>query len=115
MDYKLLGYDFTVEYKPIKDNIVADALSRRHEDLSLHVISAADFAYCDDLHCQLKSHAHWIDKYTAWSDGALLVDWEFVDGLLLFCRLIFVPADFPVVQQLLSIAHSVGHEGVTKT
>lgn len=29
---KLLGYDFFVKYKQDKDNVVADDLSRRHEE-----------------------------------------------------------------------------------
>lgn len=112
---KLLGYDFTVEFKPGKDNIVADALSRQHEDISLHMISSADFAYYDDLCSQLKTHPSWSSKYNDWSAGALSTECEFVDGLLLFRHRIFVPEDFPGIQNLFSVAHSVGHEGIAKT
>lgn len=115
MDYEAFGLRFTAEYKPGKDNIIADVLSRQHDDITLHSISLAKFAYYDDLRCQLKMHPSWTSKHTEWTAGTLSAGWTFVDGLLLFCRRIFVPADFSGVQKLFSVAHSVGHEGNTKT
>lgn len=38
---KLLGYDYTISYKKGKDNVVADALSRKQEPIHLFDISAA--------------------------------------------------------------------------
>ena len=36
---KLLGYDFTIQYKPSKDNTVADALSRLPLEMTLATLS----------------------------------------------------------------------------
>lgn len=80
----------------------------------MHNISSADFAYFDDLRCQLHAHPSWIAKFDEWHVATLSADWSFVDDLLLFRQRIFVPADFPSIHQLFSIAHSVGHEGITE-
>ena len=37
---KLMGYNFTIDYKKGKDNVVADALSRGEEDGEINAISA---------------------------------------------------------------------------
>jgi len=47
---KLSGYDLTVEYRPGKQNVVADALSRRDEEvLSVMALSTPSFALFGEL------------------------------------------------------------------
>jgi hypothetical protein len=47
---KLMGFDFLVEYKPGKSNMVADALSQREtEEGQLVALSTPSFKLFDDL------------------------------------------------------------------
>ena len=48
---KLLGFDFTMEYKPGASNTVADVLSRRDtEEGAVLAVSAPRFDYIERLH-----------------------------------------------------------------
>lgn len=54
---KLLGYDFQVEYKPGKRNMVADALSRRDTTKpSLMALSEITFPIFDSLKTELTTN-----------------------------------------------------------
>lgn len=47
---KLLGYDFRMEFKPVRQNIAAHALSRRDSDTStLLALCMPNFTIFDDL------------------------------------------------------------------
>jgi hypothetical protein len=47
--------------------------------------------------------------------GELEAPWRLADGLLLHGRRLFVPDHSDLHHQVLSLAHSAGHEGVQKT
>lgn len=54
---KLLEFNFQLEYKKGKENLVADALSRKHSCMALSLatpkwISEVEKSYKDDNHCQ---------------------------------------------------------------
>ena len=63
---KLFGYDFAVEFRPGRQNAVADAMSRHHEvsatispvsTATLLAISSPTFAFFDDLRTEMSSNA----------------------------------------------------------
>jgi hypothetical protein len=51
---KLFGYDFAVEYRQGRFNVVADALSRRDEDeMAVHIISSPSFMLYEQLRTEI--------------------------------------------------------------
>nr|XP_045087225.1 uncharacterized protein LOC123494838 [Aegilops tauschii subsp. strangulata] len=122
---KLFDFDFSVEYRPGRLNIVADALSRRDSDLASSTDESAGAALCIRFGPTFGLFAD-IHRATATADDAVLLQqqltagdleepWRFSDGLLLHGRRIFVPAHDDLRHQVLQLAHSAGHEGVQKT
>jgi hypothetical protein len=113
---KLLGFDFSVEYKPGAQNAVADALSRRDTpDSKVLAISAPRFDYIARLRLEQAGHPEVValtDELTAGSRGA---PWAIVDGLLTYDGRIYIPPASPLLQEILTAVHEDGHEGVQRT
>ena len=114
---KLLGFDFSVEYKPGSTNVVADALSRRDtpDDGALLALSAPRFDVLDRLRqAQLTDPA-----LTAIRDevqaGTKRAPWEVVDGMVQYAGRLYLPPSSPLLRELLAAVHAEGHEGVQRT
>ncbi|WVZ98121.1 hypothetical protein U9M48_043599 [Paspalum notatum var. saurae] len=113
---KLIGFDFTVEFKPGHTNVVADALSHRDTDETTGACAALSgpvFSLFDDLRTELE---HTPDLATVRAHAAAGTEgWSSVDGLLLKNNRIFVPPTSPLVPAIITDAHTAGHEGIQKT
>ncbi|WVZ92756.1 hypothetical protein U9M48_038799 [Paspalum notatum var. saurae] len=113
---KLLGFDFSVEYRPGRNNIVADALSRRDAEASTAMeISGPRFDIVRDLQRAATTEPALVvlrDQVTA---GTLGVPWALVDGVLTYDGKFYLPPDSPLLQMALEEAHAAGHEGIEKT
>ena len=46
---KLMGLDYSIQYKKGKENVVADALSRRHEEGSVAAITTVILKWCQHV------------------------------------------------------------------
>lgn len=113
---KLMGFDFSVEYRPGRTNVVADALSQREELLSPAVaaITGPSFTAFDDLRREIDASTELTTLRTKILDGDATAGWSVCDGLILRDGRVFVPAASPVLPSLLEAAHA-GHEGVERT
>jgi hypothetical protein len=97
---KLLGYDFEVEFCPGRLNVVADALSRRHEDQgTLMAISAPRFDIFDDLRREQSIDPALVALREQQTGNQLGDHWSITNGLLTFegvpATFFIIPADNP--------------------
>jgi hypothetical protein len=103
---KLLGFDFRVEYKPGKMNVVADALSRMGTETSAEAmaLSAPSFQLFEDLRAAYTVDATLTSLRQEVRDGLHGKQWAVVDDLVTRGGRICVPASSPLVEELLATA-----------
>jgi hypothetical protein len=113
---KLLGFDFTVEYKAGSTNTVADALSKHDtEEPVLLAISGPTFNFVERLR-----QAHDTDPALVTLKEELIAGqrtgaWSLVDGLVAFQGRLYIPPASPLLHELVTAIHDDGHEGVQRT
>jgi hypothetical protein len=113
---KLFGYDFTVEYRPGRLNTVADALSRRDtEELSIHSISTPSFQLYSDINNTISSAPDLSALRNNIVAGLKDPSWTVQDGLILKSGKVYIPSNSDLLQQILQLSHTGGHEGIQKT
>ncbi|WVZ82924.1 hypothetical protein U9M48_030129 [Paspalum notatum var. saurae] len=90
---KLLGYDFSVDYKPGSTNVVADALSRcdMEDTGALHTISALRFDLVQDLRTAASTDPALVALKKQIEQGQLTDPWSLVDGVVLYNRRFYIP------------------------
>ncbi|WVZ98182.1 LOW QUALITY PROTEIN: hypothetical protein U9M48_043651, partial [Paspalum notatum var. saurae] len=115
---KLIGFDFSVEFKPGHTNVVADALSRRDADssadsLTCAALSGPSFSLFEELRTELENAEDLGDIRAQVLEGQN--GWSLVDGLWLKDSKVFVPASSPLVAAIIVDAHNTRHEGIQKT
>jgi hypothetical protein len=119
---KLFGFDFSVEYRPGRFNTIADALSRRGDEIEpqdapdaiLAALSGPSF----QLYEVLRRELQYDPALRSFRDTVVATrgdPWRVVDGLVLRGDQVFVSASSSLVSTVVELAHSVGHEGIQKT
>lgn len=112
---KLLGFDFTVEYKPGKQNAAADALSRRAPpEGQLLALSMPTFDLLHELRSSSASDPALVTLRDEINAGTCGAPWALVDGFVTFKRRIYVPPESPWLSAIVAAAHDEGHEGIKR-
>ena len=100
---KLLGFDFTVEYKPGAMNTMADALSRHNtEEGIVLAISAPRFDYIERLRQAQDTDPALIairDEITA---GTRAAPWSPIDGMVAYDSRLYVPPASPLLVEIMT-------------
>src|SRR5262249_18468492 len=115
---KLLGYDYSIEYKAGKENVVADALSRQHE-FSYLAFSMPHFTFVDKLkqeYTTLPAFVQLIAELVAGSPLKWNLRW--FNDLLFKDHQLFLVSTSSLIPLILEEFHSIptaGHFGVKKT
>jgi hypothetical protein len=119
---KLLGYDFTVEYKKGVENRVADALSRKEgwaEEVALSLLSIPTPDWIDKLKEQYKIDEELKSLFKKWQSKTLnSAKYAVRDGLLFYKNRLYLGGCKVIKDQVLAFVHSdpmAGHSGYERT
>ena len=119
---RLLGFEYTIQYCPERENRVADALSRvaREEDkASLYLLSVPQFPFIADLKQELATNPKFLTlQEKIHKDPAIASEYKIENGLILHEQRIWLPMRSSVISLLMAEFHSMpmgGHYGIQKT
>lgn len=113
---KLLGFNFSVEYKVGSTNTVADALSRRDtKEGAVLAISGPKFDFLDRLRLAHDTDPALVTLKAELTAGQRTAPWALIDGMVAFQGRLYIPPASPLLAEVLSAVHDDGHEGVQRT
>jgi len=119
---RLLGFEYTIQYRPGRENGVADALSRvtgEDDKASFYLLSVPQFSFINDLKHELATNPEFLALQQKIQHGTeAAAEYRIENSLILHKRRIWLPTGSSIIPLLLEEFHSTptgGHYGVQKT
>lgn len=117
--YKLMGYDFHVEYKKGGENVVADALSRRDETEQkaglLMALTQMLPHWLDAIKEEVATNSTLQALLARIQQGEAVGPWREIEGIILFKDRIYLPSESKLTSTIINEFHGSTHEGYVKT
>ena len=119
---RLLGFEYSIQYRPGRENGVADALSRvttEDTDASIYMLSIPQFAFLADLRKELNTLPEAValrEKLQEDLTGAS--EYKLENGLIIHKQRLWLPSGSTIIPLLMEEFHSTptaGHYGIQKT
>ena len=105
---RLLGFDYVIQYRAGKSNVVADALSRSlgSDTASLFILSVPYFTFLEDLRKELQTNQEFVTlKEKICFDTKAYPDHSLTPHFILCRGRIWLPSDCSFIKTLLSEFH----------
>lgn len=117
--FRLIGYDYTIQYRSGKTNVVANTLSRVPEFITsdLLMLTVPSFSFLKSLKQELSHHPEFRDMLHNITTN-VVPDFKIMQGLIYRKGRIWLPRTCTFTRVLLEEFHNTpsgGHMGVTKT
>lgn len=110
-----MGYDFTIEYKQGKYNLVADGLSRKGETARLCALTLPSPTWWASVVELNGTSTEIMNLKKGVEEGRLSNPWSIKKEVLFYKDQVYIPEDSNFVPIILQQYHDLGHEGFYKT
>ena len=111
---KLMGYDFSIEYKKGRDNSTADSLSRRENLVQVATISSPIPQWIEPIKKEVGQDKELQNLVTLINKGEAVGPWNYKSGVICFKGRIYLRAQLVLTKAIIQELHSGSHEGFHK-
>jgi hypothetical protein len=111
---KLLGYDFSIEYKRGLENSTADSLSRREEQGQILALSSPHPQWIEPIKVEIATELELQQLVSRIRQGEVLDPWSYRSRLIFFKDRIYLWANSPLTHAIIQKFHTGSHEGFHK-